>query len=403
MSGDDSRRGTQIVSLQFNDVIRLKLSSDEQKKAGGPVADGTLDDSQFQCYWPAALDPFTPTLYLIDCRRGCISAADNLPFAPRRRVKSFTAGELMEWLEFRRYAPPLLHYFRSDKSHEMGGRAFLSICTDGWLQSVNVSDQRQRQLLLRALREESLTPNSAAAVLLPQVSSVQTLRPIVKSPSADPMSQLTPSMLTGRLPVIRWDELSYDERTGFIGSGRLKAVYRCSWEGATVALAVLNAGMAISKECENEMKLHAALRHPNIVTLFGHAPPAVAAQLPPASTDPRIRTVGAAAMGRSRVGMIMELMGGGSLHDALRNPARQHSIGQRLRIMRDIACGVAYPSTQRDSPVRIFLCCFSEAIYLSLTCCGCLQRVETAQHLVNGEFAGQNSGFWKPTATRRTG
>ncbi|KAH9549279.1 hypothetical protein CY35_10G009600 [Sphagnum magellanicum] len=71
----------------------------------------------------------------------------------------------------------------------------------------------------------------------------------------------------GHLQFIEYDDVQLGN---FLGPGSFAAVFKCRWLGVTVAAKVFKR-YGQSKFVEEEAKLHARLRHPNVVQFIGYA------------------------------------------------------------------------------------------------------------------------------------
>jgi len=71
----------------------------------------------------------------------------------------------------------------------------------------------------------------------------------------------------GHLQFIEYDDVQLGN---FLGSGSFGAVFKCRWLGVTVAAKVFKR-YGQSKDVEEAAKLHARLRHPNVVQFIGYA------------------------------------------------------------------------------------------------------------------------------------
>jgi serine/threonine protein kinase len=71
----------------------------------------------------------------------------------------------------------------------------------------------------------------------------------------------------GHLQLIEYDDVQLGN---FLGGGAGAAVFKCRWLGVTAAAKVFKSN-SLSKYAEKEAKIHARLRHPNVVQFIGYA------------------------------------------------------------------------------------------------------------------------------------
>jgi hypothetical protein len=115
-------------------------------------------------------------------------------------------------------------------------------------------------------------------------------------------------------------------------------VYEAKWDGARVLVALkLMKGASTLSAAHREEFLHegatlAPLRHPNIVTVYGVV-------------------VDETVAGDPKIGIVLELMAGGSVHHAIANPATCPPLAKRLHWWLDAAYGLRYLHGRKPHPL----------------------------------------------------
>lgn len=160
----------------------------------------------------------------------------------------------------------------------------------------------------------------AAAMALPQANSI--VPPAVEGlqPEGDAAAWAEPPRSAAfaiQLRLIQFSTLQLSER---LGAGAFGEVFRATWQSTPVAVKIIHAlaSREAIQEFEEESRRHAALRHLNIVLLYG------------------------ICLERGRYAMVMELATQGSLFDLLHNRREQLPQAVCFSIARDIAAGLRY-------------------------------------------------------------
>lgn len=117
---------------------------------------------------------------------------------------------------------------------------------------------------------------------------------------------------------IPYSDIALDE---LIDSGAFGEVYTARWHGNRVAVKILRGAQITEKSrasFQREVYVMNCLRHPNIVLLLG------ACQTPP------------------HLGIVMELLLGGSLHHMIHNDRKKLTLKEVQQVALDVACGLQY-------------------------------------------------------------
>ena len=127
------------------------------------------------------------------------------------------------------------------------------------------------------------------------------------------LSALSLSQVAG---TISFDELEIGRK---LGQGGFGVVNEALWQGATVAVKQLLGQLTpdLIDEFQRETAVHASLRHPNIILLYG------------------------ICIEATKCAMVMEFMANGSLYDVLKNPA-ELPWSRRLSLALEITAGLVY-------------------------------------------------------------
>jgi serine/threonine protein kinase len=151
------------------------------------------------------------------------------------------------------------------------------------------------------------------------------MHPMARAPGmhgmmGDPSAGLAPAAPEPPFREIRRDELTFKEK---IGSGGFGKVYRALWHGKEVAVKCLKdqqLSRDLMTEFRKEVSMLAKLRHPNVLLLMG------------AYADPA----------RGELLIVTEYLSGGSLFDFIHKAKAPLDDRMILRMAKDIAVGVNY-------------------------------------------------------------
>ena len=140
------------------------------------------------------------------------------------------------------------------------------------------------------------------------------------APTPPPVKAMTPSLsdmqISSNLTTIPWHALVIQRE---LGRGGFGVVYEALWQGTKVAIKQLLGKLTsdLMEEFQRETNVHARLRHPNIIALYG------------VCVEPM------------KYAMVMEFMANGSLYDVLKNPA-ELPWSVRFTMSLDLVSGLLY-------------------------------------------------------------